>query len=155
VSRHDSLRASDADRDEVVDRLRVAATEGRLAAEELDVRVHAALTALTYAELEATVRDLPSPRHRPAGTARSPRRTSAPNGVRTVGGVALTALRANPLLIVFLIPLVAVTGAMLIAASAVWAVFMLVLLMLGAGADLRGRGGADARPTPRARRASR
>lgn len=133
MARAGSLRASDADRERIVERLRAAAAEGRLAAEELDERVHAALTAVTYRELDATVGDLPSahdgrpPRRRDTGP-RSPVAT----GVRTLGPYAAGALRANPLLIVFLIPLVAVTGAMLIAASAVWAVFMIVLFVLGA-----------------------
>ena len=132
-TRSGSLRASDADRDRIVERLRGAAAEGRLAPEELDHRVHAALTAVTYGELDATVRDLPSergerPERRRAGGWNSPAATSA----RTLGPFAARALRANPLLIVFLIPLAAVTGAMLIAASAVWAVFMIVVFALGA-----------------------
>jgi hypothetical protein len=39
------LRASDADREAVVERLRVAAIEGRLDAEELEARVSAAYAA--------------------------------------------------------------------------------------------------------------
>ncbi|HYB18129.1 MAG TPA: DUF1707 domain-containing protein [Streptosporangiaceae bacterium] len=41
------LRASHADRDRVVDALRVAAGDGRLSAEELDTRVESALSART------------------------------------------------------------------------------------------------------------
>jgi Flp pilus assembly protein TadB len=54
------LRASDADRDAVTDRLREAAGEGRLEPEELEERVHAALRARTYGELGMLVADLPS-----------------------------------------------------------------------------------------------
>src|SRR5258708_13662635 len=54
-----SLRASDADREQVAERLHQAATEGRLTADELDDRMHHALTARTYGELEPLVKDLP------------------------------------------------------------------------------------------------
>ncbi|HMD57575.1 MAG TPA: DUF1707 domain-containing protein [Solirubrobacteraceae bacterium] len=56
------LRASDADRDGVADRLRQAATEGRLLTEELERRLEAALSARTYGELDAVVEDLPGSR---------------------------------------------------------------------------------------------
>jgi len=54
------LRASHDDRDRVVEMLRVAAGDGRLTAEELDQRLEAALTARTYGELTALIRDLPA-----------------------------------------------------------------------------------------------
>src|SRR5215469_18538271 len=54
------LRASHADRDQVVELLRVAAGDGRLSPEELDDRLERALTARTYAELAALTTDLPS-----------------------------------------------------------------------------------------------
>jgi hypothetical protein len=59
MRRYESLRASDADRDEVTDRLRDAAGEGRLEPEELEERVAAALRARTYGELGRLVADLP------------------------------------------------------------------------------------------------
>jgi len=59
-----ALRASHEDRDQVAERLRVAAGDGRLSPEELDERLGLALTARTYAELAALVADLPA-----AGTA--------------------------------------------------------------------------------------
>lgn len=62
------LRASHADRDTVVEQLRVAAGDGRLTPEELDERLEAALTARTYAELAALTADLPDARQ-PAGLA--------------------------------------------------------------------------------------
>ena len=55
----EELRASHADRDQVVELLRVAAGDGRLSAEELDDRLERALTARTYAELAALTADLP------------------------------------------------------------------------------------------------
>ena len=53
------LRASDDDRDRAVERLRVAAGDGRLTAAELDERLDAALTARTSGELAALTADLP------------------------------------------------------------------------------------------------
>jgi hypothetical protein len=53
------LRASDADREHIAERLRKAASEGRLLAEELEQRLGAALRARTYGELDALVADLP------------------------------------------------------------------------------------------------
>ena len=54
------LRASHADRDRVVELLRVAAGDGRLTAEELDDRLEVALTARTYSELAVLTTDLPA-----------------------------------------------------------------------------------------------
>jgi hypothetical protein len=56
----EELRASHADRDQVVELLRVAAGDGRLSPEELDDRLELALTARTYAELAALTADLPA-----------------------------------------------------------------------------------------------
>jgi hypothetical protein len=54
------LRASHADRDRVVEILRVAAGDGRLTADELDERLEAALSARTHSELAALTADLPA-----------------------------------------------------------------------------------------------
>jgi Domain of unknown function (DUF1707) len=53
------LRASHADRDRVVDALRVAAGEGRLSAGELEARLESALSARTLGELAGLTADLP------------------------------------------------------------------------------------------------
>jgi hypothetical protein len=63
-----SLRAADADRDAVADRLRVAHTEGRLTVEEFQQRLDGAFAARTMGDLAALTRDLPA---RPAETART------------------------------------------------------------------------------------
>ena len=54
------LRASHADRDRVVDALRLAAGDGRLSAEELDTRLESALSARTLGELAGLIADLPA-----------------------------------------------------------------------------------------------
>jgi hypothetical protein len=53
------LRASHADRDRVVDALRIAAGDGRLSAGELDTRLESALSARTLGELAGLIADLP------------------------------------------------------------------------------------------------
>lgn len=60
MARRTTLRASDADREKIADRLRKATAEGRLLAEELEERLEAAFSARTYGELDAVVDDLPS-----------------------------------------------------------------------------------------------
>lgn len=55
------LRASDADREQVVTRLRDAAAEGRIDLTELEERLDRALAAKTYGELAPLTADLPAP----------------------------------------------------------------------------------------------
>jgi hypothetical protein len=59
MARRATLRASDADRELVADRLRHATAEGRLSADELEERLEAGFAARTYGELDAVVDDLP------------------------------------------------------------------------------------------------
>lgn len=127
MTRAGSIRASDADREQVVDRLHRAATEGRILAEELEQRVTAALRARTYSELDATVADLP----RPGATGAAPARRS--------GHWVVSAVRANPILLLFIVPALAVTAAVVIAATVLWAVLMVIVLVVG-GRPPRRRG---------------
>jgi len=62
------IRASHADRDTVVEQLRVAGGDGRLTLEELDERLEAAQTDRTYGELAALKANLPET-GRPANAA--------------------------------------------------------------------------------------
>ncbi|SCE92449.1 protein of unknown function [Micromonospora coriariae] len=55
----DGMRAADADREAVAERLRVALGEGRLDLHEYDERLQRAYAARTYAELDALLTDLP------------------------------------------------------------------------------------------------
>jgi uncharacterized protein len=72
------LRASDADRERVVDTLKDAFVHGMLNKDEFDVRAGQALTSRTYAELTAITRDIPLPTRltapRPPQSARLPAR---------------------------------------------------------------------------------
>jgi DUF1707 SHOCT-like domain len=58
------VRASDAERDAVVESLRGHAQAGRLTSEELEERVEVALAAKTRADLARLQRDLPAPARR-------------------------------------------------------------------------------------------
>jgi len=62
TDRRRNMRASDADREQVVERLRRAADDGRLFVDEFDQRLGQALNARTYGELDAIVGDLPPER---------------------------------------------------------------------------------------------
>jgi hypothetical protein len=59
---HSHIRASDADRAQIAQRLRRATDEGRLLAHEFDERLGQALNARTYGELDEIVADLPAER---------------------------------------------------------------------------------------------
>jgi hypothetical protein len=84
--RDDRIRASDADRERVIARLRDHFAEGRLTRDELDERVTAALNAKTFGDLRVLMTDLPEPA--PASTAAStaartlPRAAAGPVFVR-------------------------------------------------------------------------
>ncbi|MFJ6996516.1 MULTISPECIES: DUF1707 domain-containing protein [unclassified Streptomyces] len=92
------LRASDDDREAVVERLRDAAAEGRIDFDELDARLEQALTSKTYAELAELTADLPrpaTPADRPplvlkggmSGASVGPGRWEVPGRVIAHGGV--------------------------------------------------------------------
>ena len=59
------IRCSDAEREPVVESLKQAYAEGRLDAQEFDLRVHLAMTAKTHGELAVVTRDLVLPPQRP------------------------------------------------------------------------------------------
>jgi hypothetical protein len=96
MGRRSTLRASDHDRERIADRLRKAAAEGRLFAEELEQRIEATFRARTYGELDALVADLPDDEVVATGSrqiARAPRPLAVLAVALVVAGVmALVAL---------------------------------------------------------------
>ncbi|GGZ75520.1 DUF1707 domain-containing protein [Streptomyces subrutilus] len=87
------LRASDADRDRVVERLRDAVAEGRLDMEEFEERLEAAYTSRTYGELEPLTRDLPAVPGVPGGvvapySGAAPSPAAASSWASRIGGTA-------------------------------------------------------------------
>ena len=65
LDRPPAVRASDADREAVVTRLQSAVGEGRIDLDEFGQRADAAYAAVTRAELDLLVADLPAHPHRP------------------------------------------------------------------------------------------
>ena len=59
---HSHLRASDADRERVIDTLKAAFVQGRLTKDELGMRAGLALASRTYGELTAITADIPAVR---------------------------------------------------------------------------------------------
>jgi hypothetical protein len=74
------LRASHADREQVIGTLKVAFVQGRLIKDELDLRVGQAFAARTYADLAALTADLPAG----LAAARPPRQPATPPARRPV-----------------------------------------------------------------------
>jgi hypothetical protein len=143
---HHSLRASDADRDAVVDRLRDAAGEGRLEPDELEQRVDLALRARTYGDLAELLADIPRDRRVPS---RSTHGRTNP--------VARSAVFAAGLLVAVLVAfaVVAVVAMLVLAAAAVWIAVVLFWLVC---CGLRRRSlvcASSGRRSASARRASR
>jgi len=64
-----TTRTSYADRDAVIERLRVAAGDGMLTPDELDTRIETASKAMTFAQLATVTADLPAPAPLPPGRA--------------------------------------------------------------------------------------
>ena len=112
MARSASIRASDADRDRVADRLHQAAVEGRLEPEELEERLHRALRARTYGDLRRLVADLPS----------TPAR-------RSNAGLALTAFKLSVRVVLALVVIAAVVTVAVVMA-AWWIVWMLLWMTI-------------------------
>jgi hypothetical protein len=114
----DRIRVSDADRDRVTARLRDHFAEGRLAPDELDERISAALNAKTFGDLRLVMADLPGPVPAPPQAARQPRPAVAPWIVRHRGP------RLLPLM------LFALFAALLIPGGGGWVLFAFFKLIL-------------------------
>lgn len=124
MAKRSSLRASDADRERVAERLKQASTEGRILAHELEDRLGAAFHARTYGDLDAVVADLPG--------ARMARRSRS----RSREFVAEQPLAAAVLLVVVAISVLvmaAVVVAGLLAFSGVWMVLAILVLVHRSG----------------------
>jgi hypothetical protein len=80
------LRASHADREQVIDTLKAAFVQGRLTKDELDARVGRMFAARTYAELAAVTADLPAGLARPQPV-RMPARVQGERRVARAGPV--------------------------------------------------------------------
>ena len=75
-----AVRASDRERDAVVQRVQQAFAEGRLDDSEFDERMRAALTARTHADLDVLLSDLPAETSAPVPAPAAARRGSSGPG---------------------------------------------------------------------------
>ena len=96
VGRRGRLRASHADREQVIDVLKAAFVQGQLDKDELDARVGHAFASRTYAELAALTADIPA-WQAAAPPPRKPLRAQAGPSVRTsikmgAGAIAVAAM---------------------------------------------------------------
>jgi len=82
------MRASDADREQVIGMLKVAFVQGRLTKDELDLRVGEAFTARTYAELAVVTADIPAE----PTAAQPPRKAAGARGWPPMNSSAKTAV---------------------------------------------------------------
>ena len=80
AARRGRLRASDADREHVIEMLKAAFVQGRLTKDELDLRVGQTFVSRTYAELAALTADIP------VGSARVPAAAEARPGPSPAAG---------------------------------------------------------------------
>ena len=89
-------RASDHDRQRVIDELRRHTADGRLTLDEFEERVEEALRATTHADLVHVLRELPQPVSARSGTPEVPQRARSRAGRRRTG-------LPTPVLIVLLV----------------------------------------------------
>src|SRR5436305_786813 len=116
-----TLRASDQDREHVADRLRRAAGEGRLGAEELEERLEKVFSARTYGQLSVLTADLPA--------ARESHRHNLPLWARASVAVAL---------VLGVMMAIAIAAALLVALVCLWAVWVaLSWSLFGRGSHAR------------------
>jgi hypothetical protein len=127
------MRASDADREQVIGVLKVAFVQGRLPKDELDLRVGQAFTARTYAELAVVTADIPAaptgaqPLREPAGARGWPPMNSS---AKTAAGVIIAATLVTVAL--WLVAWFAGSGALLAGALCATGVDLVILCATGA-----------------------
>jgi len=139
-----ALRASDADRESVVDFLRGHCAEGRLDLDELEERMDLAYAARTLAELEPLTADLPGSPFAPAAPP-APRPSHAVAPLARAGGIALGLVVLVGLLSMLAPPEVWATLLMLFVPLAAFALFSILpfalpvvaLLLLARGGSRR------------------
>ena len=149
------MRASDADREQVIGMLKVAFVQGRLTKDELELRVAQAFIARTYAELAVVTADIPAE----LPVARPLRRPARAQGWPPLNSSAKTAIGAISAAIVvtvalWLIAWSAGSGAVL--AGAIFATGTDLVILSAAGARMlearQQRRSGGALPPPSSRR---
>jgi len=150
----DRLRASHADRDQVIEILKVAFVQGRLTKDELDARVGHAFTAQTYGELATLTADIPAGLAAVQMTRRGARARAGP-GVDTEIRTGLQVIFAAIMLMALLwvVAIVTYAGVAFVAAFGATATVIAASAltgtrMLGLRLDMRARRSPPPGPTP-------
>jgi hypothetical protein len=148
------LRASHADREQVIEALKAAFVQGRLAKDEFDARVGQAFASRTCAELAVLTADLPAglaPARPPRVPARAKTRPPADPAVRK--GVRVTIVAATVLAVLLLVHpdnAAAFLGMLVAGGTLLTASSLTVALMLESRQKRRAGGQLPPRPGPRA-----
>lgn len=155
VGRRDHLRASHADREQVIDALKAAFVQGQIDKDELDARVGHAFASRTYAELAALTADIPvgpaasrPPRRAARAQARPRVHTSIKTGVCAI--VAATMLEALSLGATWPITMLAIFAALVfgVIVAGIVALPIAGVLMLESRHRKRSGRQLPPRPTP-------
>jgi uncharacterized integral membrane protein len=156
----DEMRAGDADRQAVADRLKAALDEGRLDLNEYDERLQKTYAAKTYADLDGLLDDLPGvapPQHSQVAAYRTaqPANTPAPAPVEHQHN-ALSWIGPYGGVVAVCILIWAVSSVSSGHLTYFWPVWMLIPLILGIfGRAAAGHGGGSDRDARRAARRDR
>lgn len=138
------MRASDADREQVVEILTAAFVEGRLSLDELGLRAGHALASRTYAELAAVIADIPAPPLKPPPLPGPARLPAAPTRASIPPGQMPTSAKAAVWASCVIVALPAVWAAFVTYEGGFLILFLLVFtvltLTIGATADRRAAG---------------
>jgi uncharacterized protein DUF1707 len=137
------LRASRADREQVISALKAAFVEGRLATDELDARVGQALAARTHAELAVITADIPA-----GPTGSEPARKPDQSGLGVRSGVCVTLSAALLAAVLWAAAWSGGSAAAGAAALAVTGVVILTLFVTGYQVRELRHHGRSARPLP-------
>jgi len=143
ASGHGYMRASDADREQVVDTLKAAFVQDRLTKDEFDARVARTLASRTYADLAGATAGIPAgpPRAQPPG--KTPRRRLSGAARWGISGVITPAVATVGFV------LAATPGDGPLAAVAFVIAFVYFVFWLSVGADMLWQWYSMALPTAR------
>jgi hypothetical protein len=137
---YSELRASDAERERVVDFLREHALLGRLADDELEERIGLAYASKTVGDLERLIADLPRASRQPAPKPRfvAAKQRSGPSPLLIAGGIGALLLTGIPIAIIAVaFALVVAVLATVFALSVVLGPILLIALVIVLAAKRR------------------
>jgi uncharacterized protein DUF1707 len=153
----EEMRAGDADRQAVADRLKTALDEGRLDLTEYDERLQKTYAAKTYADLDGLLNDLPGtvpPQRSQVAAYQAPQSPTAPEPVeRPHNPLSWIGPYGGVVAVCILIWAISVISSGHL--TYFWPVWMLIPLILGLFGRAAGHGGGSDRDARRAARRDR